>query len=58
MENKEVVVVRSSLELIVIGLLAALVVLIAIPMISSTHPADPTHQQLDLDQDSTSLIVD
>ena len=58
MENKEVVVVRSSLELIVIGLLAALVVLIAVPMVSSTHPTDPTREESNLDLESPPFVVD
>lgn len=42
MAQKEVFVSRGSVELVVIGLLAALVVLIAFPMISGfTAPEEP-----------------
>ena len=50
MDKKEVVVHRGSIELVVIGLLAALVVLLAFPVISGvTGPREqPASQQLDV----------
>jgi hypothetical protein len=41
MEQKEVFVSRGSIELVVIGLLAALVVLIAFPMITGFSEPEP-----------------
>jgi hypothetical protein len=52
MLKKEVFVSRGSIELVVIGLLAALVVLIAFPMISGLEePATPLQATTSTDID-------
>lgn len=58
MEQKEVFVSRGSIELVVIGLLAALVVLIAFPMITGfSEPEVPLESSKKSPTDGTDLLA-